>query len=351
MLLVVLAIATVLLAVWLFLLSQVSREDWITAAYNRVLDNRMEEDRLRIKDAVRAEKLEQYHGIAAKVMGIFLGGNSEKEITKLQKQSQALQGGDLKSVNLFEMPGYALQRIIPSIGYGVFHKKLLFNCTELYGKKYAANKTRQILARILSYPIIGIAMSLSVGSLAYGMGNRTGGLAVIGFGSLLVLVLVYALYDEVIDQLNKRRAAIARQFPNVLSKLALLVTSGMILDRAWRETAESQNQELYMEMRKTAEELSNLVDPTTAYTNFINRCNTKETTKLASAIIQSQSKGNAEIGSLLKNMAHEAWQERRHTAKRASEAANSKLMIPTMMLFIAILVMIMVPIATSFSVM
>lgn len=103
----------------------------------------------------------------------------------------------------------------------------------------------------------------------------------------------------------------AAQFPNVVSKLALLVTSGMIMDRAWRETAQSQDLELYQEMRITAEELSNLVDPTTAYTNFINRCNTKETTKLASAIIQSQSKGNAEIGALLKGMAHDAWQERR----------------------------------------
>ena len=121
------------------------------------------------------------------------------------------------------------------------------------------------------------------------------------------------------------------------------------MDRAWRETAESQSSELYMEMRKTADELSNLVDPTTAYTNFINRCNTKETTKLASAIIQNQSKGNAEIGALLKGMAHEAWQERRHMAKRDSEKANSKLMIPTMLLFLAILVMIMVPVVTSFS--
>ena len=91
------------------------------------------------------------------------------------------------------------------------------------------------------------------------------------------------------------------------------------------------------------------MDPATAYTNFINRCNTKETTKLASAIIQNLSKGNAEIGVLLKGMAHEAWQERRHTAKRDSEKANSKLMIPTMMLFIAILVMIMVPVAMNFS--
>lgn len=92
-----------------------------------------------------------------------------------------------------------------------------------------------------------------------------------------------------------------------------------------------------------------MVEPTAAYTNFINRCSTKETTKLASAIIQNQSKGNAEIGALLRSMSHDAWQERRHHAKRDSEAANSKLMIPTMMLFIAILVMIMVPVALNFS--
>ena len=65
--------------------------------------------------------------------------------------------------------------------------------------------------------------------------------------------------------------------------------------------------------------------------------------------IQNQSKGNAEIGVLLRGMAHDAWQERRHSAKRDSEAANAKLMIPTMLLFIAILVMIMVPVALNFS--
>lgn len=71
--------ATVLLVAWLFLLGQVSREDWTTAAYNRVLDNRLEEDRLLMKDAARAGKLEQYHGIVARIMGLFLGGSSEKD--------------------------------------------------------------------------------------------------------------------------------------------------------------------------------------------------------------------------------------------------------------------------------
>jgi len=121
------------------------------------------------------------------------------------------------------------------------------------------------------------------------------------------------------------------------------------MDRAWKETAYSRETELYMEMRKTSKELDNLVSPEVAYNGFIKRCNTKESAKLASAIMQNLSKGNAEIGELLKSMAREAWQERRHMAKRDAEKANSKLMIPTMLLFLAILVMLMVPVAMNFS--
>lgn len=340
--------ATVLAAIWLLLLSQVSEEDWVAAAFCKVLDNREEIEKLRRKDEANEEALEGYHGLAARIMGLVLGGGSEKKIQKLEEQNRALQQGDLRSVSLFAMPGYVLLRRFDAIGRGSVHKSVYEKCLELYGKKYAPNKTRQLMAQILSYPIIGLAVTLALGAMLLGFGNTSGGLAVLSVGTLLVLVLVYALYDEVGDRLNKRRAAISRQFPNVVSKLALLVTSGMIMDRAWRETAQSQSGELYMEMRRTADELNNLVEPTAAYAGFIDRCNTKETTKLASAIIQNQSKGNAEVGLLLKSMAHEAWQERRHTAKRDSEAANSKLMIPTMLLFIAILVMIMVPVTTSF---
>lgn len=340
--------ATILTVIWLLLLSQVSEEDWVAAALCKVLDNREKAEKLRCKDAANREALEDYHGIAARIMGLFLGGGSEKKIQKLEKQNQALQQGDLRTVSLFAMPGYVLLRRFDTIGRGNIHKSVFEKCLELYGKKYAANKTQQLMAQLLSYPIIGLALTLSLGAMMLGLGNTSGGLAVLSVGTLLVLVLVYALYDEVGDRLNKRRAAISRQFPNVVSKLALLVTSGMIMDRAWRETAQSQSGELYMEMRRTADELNNLVEPTAAYAGFIDRCNTKETTKLASAIIQNQSKGNAEVGLLLKSMAHEAWQERRHTAKRDSEAANSKLMIPTMLLFLAILVMIMVPVTTSF---
>lgn len=348
MLIAVVGLATILMIVWLLLLGMVSKEDWVAAATNKVLDNRQEIDKLRMKDALNAKALKQYHGVAAKVMSLFLGGNSEKKIEKIDKQSTELQTGILRGVSILPMPGYALLRRIPSISNGSIYRTVMEKSIELYGKKYAANKAKQLMAQLLSYPIIGLFFTLALGAILMGTGQQMPGLGVMLGGSLLVVVLVYALYDELSDRVNKRRIAISRQFPNVVSKLALLVTSGMIMDRAWRETAESQETELYVEMRKTSDELANLVEPSVAYMNFIDRCNTKETTKLATAIIQSLSKGNAEIGALLKGMAHEAWQERRHMAKRDSEAANSKLMIPTILLFLAILVIIMVPVVINF---
>ena len=341
--------ATLLIVSWLILLGRVTREDWASAAYSKVLENIESIENLRRKEKEKGELLLHSRIIlTVKQIGI-LGGDAEKKIQQLEADCLRLHRGDLSSVNIMAMPGYVLMREFDAIGKGVIHKKVMTNCYELYGKKHAKCKARHILAKVLSYPIIGVAMTLIPGAIVIGAGNAAIGAAIICVGSLLVLVLVYALYDELRDRVKKRRAAISKQFPNVVSKLALLVTSGMVMDRAWKDTAHSHESELYLEMRKTSEELDNLVSPEVAYGNFISRCNTKETAKLASAILQNLSKGNAQVGKLIKDMAREAWQERRHMAKRDAERANSKLMIPTMLLFLAILVILMVPIAMNFS--
>jgi len=349
MLIVILAIATALAAFWVWLLCGAVTEDWVIIAYNKVYTNLAAIEKLREKDSVKQKKLSGSRGFATVWMKILYGGNSNKKIKKMQMINERLQIGDLKRISVFEAPGYVIQRKYESIGKGGIHKTIMAECYELYGKKYATYRAKHYLAGLLSYPVIGIAATLAFGTILAGAGNATAGNAVFGIGTVLVLVLTYMIYDELNDRVKKRREAIGRQFPNVVSKLALLVTSGMIMDRAWKETAYSQGHELYREMRKTSEELDNLVSPEAAYGEFICRCNTKETARLASAILQNLSKGNAEIGRLLKDMAREAWQERRHTARRDAEKANSRLMIPTMLLFLAILVMLMVPVAMSFS--
>jgi len=349
MLIVILAISTSLLIFWFILMFRATREDWIVVAYNKVYENTAAIEELRAKNETRRKKLSGYRGLASVWSKLLRSGDRKKEITKLELTNECIKNGDLKSVNVFIVPGYVLQREFEAIGRGDIHKTIMTMSYELYGKGRATNKTMHLLAKLLSYPIIGVAGILALGASLIGAGNRAAGLAVLGIGTVLVLVMTYAIYDELRDKVKKRREAISRQFPNVVSKLALLVTSGMIMARAWKETAYSQDSDLYLEMRKTSDELDNLVSPESAYSNFINRCNTKETAKLASAIMQNLSKGNAEIGKLLKDMAREAWQERRHMAKRDAEKANSKLMIPTMLLLLAVLVLLMVPVAMNFS--
>ena len=349
MAIVITAFATALTVLWIVLLGRATLDDWITSAYSKVFNNTRAVSKLRAKETDKREKLSRYHGIASISYRLFSGFDPQKKIRKLEQVSERLQDGDLRKLSVFGIPGYVLQREFDVIGKGGIHKMIMEKSLELYGKKHAVKMTKHMLAKMLSYPMIGIAITLLVGAPVLAMGNKSTGAVLIVIGTVLVLVMTYAMYDEMSDLVKKRRKAICKQFPNVVSKLALLVTSGMIMDRAWKVTAYSQESELYQEMRKTADELDNLVSPEAAYAGFISRCNTKETAKLASAIMQNLTKGNAEIGRLLKDMAREAWQERRHMAKRDAEKANSRLMIPTMLLFVAILVMLMVPIAMNFT--
>lgn len=346
---VIAALASALTAVWLIFLMMVNREDWRIVAYNKVLQNLDQIDRFELKEAKNKEKLSGYSGVSLWILKQLYDTDFSKKIKKLNKENEKLQKGKLSGINIFTMPGYAIQRVFQFEQNSSF-LKMVQNFSEFNGRKYALYRTRALFAGIFSYLIIGSAASLLLAGIFIPLMGMQKGAMFSGGLFFLVLVLVYAQYDEIKDKLNKRRQAISRQFPNVVSKLALLVTSGMIMSKAWEETANSQNSELYLEMRKTAEELNNLVTPEVAYTNFIDRCNTKETAKLASAIIQNLSKGNAEIGKLLKTMASEAWEERQHTAKKDGEKANSLLMIPTMLLFISILIMIIMPAMTSMNI-
>lgn len=340
-------LATGLAIIWVYFLMKVTKDDWRTAVYNKIVRNIETIEDYRIKAARNEEIVSKYTGVMRNLVKLIYGDEYIKKIAKLEQETAALQNGNVKSVGLIDMPGYAIINTFPRICQSLLFKKYLQNYTELSGKKHAIYRTRELFARCFSYPMIGGAAVLLIGAIVAAVMGTFKGLFFSAVLLVMVFVLTYGQFDDVTSKLGKRRNAIEKQFPNVVSKLALLVTSGMILSKAWKETAYSQSSVLYMEMRKTSKELDNLIAPDAAYSGFLNRCNTKQTTKLASTIIQSLSKGNAEVGKVLKEMSSEAWAERQQLAKRDGAKATSKLMIPTMMLFISILIMIVVPVLTN----
>lgn len=340
-----LIISSVFALAWFALSFLADDEDYINAAYNAILSNKEKIARYQKKERENREKLASYQGLSARLARLFIRGSYEKKKAGLEKKNAFIQN-NAGRVGLFVLPGYVLQRKIAFFGRGTAYKKLMIRHIELYGKKYAERKTRGVIAEMLSFAIIGVALVLALGALLTARGASMG-ILVLVVGTLIVLTLSYSVYDKPRSEVAKRREAISRQIPNVVSKLALLVSSGMIMNQAWRQTALSGEGVIYTEMLRTADELDNLVSPEAAFTGFITRCNTKETSKLASAILQNIAKGNAEIAYLLRDLAREAWLERRHLAKREAEKAGARLIIPVMMLFAVIMLMILVPIVMS----
>lgn len=344
-----LIIATTFMVMWFVLLFSSNQDDFQVLAYNKILDNREKINELRLKDELKLKKIEKYTGISFKILRSLHRKGHIKEIQKIEKTNEKIQGGNFSSISILDLPGYALYRKLEYSFNEAIRKKVYVNCLEYHGKNHVGNKMKEIFAKFLSYSIIGVALSLCIGTMVLcDEENFTIGLMILIIGPMISVLGAYSVYSGMNEKLRIRREAIQRQFPEVVSKLALLATSGTIMNKAWAQTAYSSNKELYIEMQKTSQELDNLITPEAAYSEFIRRCNTKETSKLATAIMQNLSKGNAEIGVLLKSMSKEAWVERRNFAKRDAEGANAKLLMPTMILLADILFMIMAPMLGGF---
>ena len=61
------------------------------------------------------------------------------------------------------------------------------------------------------------------------------------------------------------------------------------------------------------------------------------------------SKGNSEIVNLFTKLNAESWSEYKHSSRRMSEKLQSKLFIPTMLMFVGILVLVILPATAGFN--
>ncbi len=346
MLIVLAVLSTIFSIVSLTLLKMVNEEDYKKNMSAKIVENINVIEKLMIKKQKQENIMLTLDGIALKIKKIFTT-NYDKEIENLNSINAQIKQGETKYISILLMPGFVLMRKIETLTYNKIYLNIYTLCVEVYGKKFAKLKATQTVATIISILLFaGIGIFIFT-TMLVASGNINVALMVFFGGVFLVFLISYAMYDELKDKATKRRDDINRELPQVLSKMAILVTSGMSMSNAWEEIAYSKNGQVYIEMQKTSEQLNNLMSIQNAFGDFANRCNTKSVSKLTTSIIQSSSKGNKEVAILLKNMSSEAWNERKHIAKRDSEKANAKLLIPTMLLLGVVLFMIMVPIGMS----
>lgn len=232
--------------------------------------------------------------------------------------------------------GLALMNILRINSKSKNARKRIKEIAEVQGKRYAEYYYYVINGAKWTYGFTALVMLVLLGAL----GNSF--MAVL-MGIVLAGLLMWYVEELMNDKLEERRDELLADMPQMLSKLTLLVNSGMVVREAWKKVSDGGERALYKEMQATVLEVQNGVAELEAYRNFAERCSIKQIRRFTSTMIQNMQKGNAEMSYFLKELSDEMWEEKKHLVKRKGEAAKSKLLIPTTMIFIGILIMVMAP--------
>lgn len=340
--------ATIFFMVFVFLYLGAS-DDVSDVMLNCCCETRIEEiKKIQIDMKLLAAEVQKNHGVNKK-KDMKRAKALQKKLKTAQKQLEIYQNRKVAGLDLIPVAGY---RVLQLLGWDASNKnvKNMFEkCQRYKEKKEAMNYTYYIYGNMFGNLILGISIAfLAAGfSLAAGMGVKA---ALVGFALLAIFVVFgYLPYDAVNQTVIRRAEEIEQAFPQLVSQMTLLVVAGMEVSRAWNISSQGGRTTLYEEMNRVNIDLENNVAPVEAYSKFITRCNDKYATKLATAIIQNLSKGNSEIVNLFLQLNAESWSEHRHNARRACEKIQSKLFIPTMLMFAGILILVIVPVMSGFS--
>lgn len=304
--------------------------------------------KIQIQMQLLAESIKQ-HSEADKKEDLRKAKKLKKKLQNAQKMFATYQKRKIAGLDLIPVAGYRLMQLLHWDAKNPIVKNLYEKCHQYKEKREAMNHTFYVLGNLLGYCILAASVFfLTLGlTLAMGLGIRS---VVVAIAAAFLLILIgYLPYDEVTQNINKRKEEIEYDFPQLISQMTLLVIAGMEVNKAWNISSKGGSSTLYVEMGRVNIDLENNVAPVEAYSKFITRCSNKYTTKLATAIMQNLTKGNAEIANVFYRLNEESWSEHRHSARRMSERVSSKLFIPTMLMFAGILIMVIVPLMSGFS--
>lgn len=178
------------------------------------------------------------------------------------------------------------------------------------------------------------------------------GLLFLGATPVLVCLVYYSKDRDLHRQVVEREEQMRMDYPELVSSLALLLGAGMTVPNAWikitddykkRREQGCRKRYVYEEMLLTIYEMESGIVQAKAYEHFGRRCRIPGYNKLSTMLSQNIKKGAANLPLLLKEEAAEAFEERKHTARKLGEKAGTKLLLPMMMFLGITMLAIMIP--------
>lgn len=208
--------------------------------------------------------------------------------------------------------------------------------SELVGLKEAKKLVITDLAAQISYVLTFVPLGILLSVIADDV------LCLFITFVVVAFLVIYVEYDKN-DKLQKRHAQILREFPHILSQMALLVNAGMPLREALVTTSGKDTGVLSGEMKILSDDMANGIPEYEAFGSFADRCGVDSVRKFSSLITQNVKKGSSELAAALMELSNEVWRSRVSSVKEEGEKASAKLLLPILIIFIGIILMVVVP--------
>lgn len=246
---------------------------------------------------------------------------------------ESLDGADYPFKSLYCV-GFAWNEIPALSLKGKIRQTLIGQAKLLYDPKFAEYYATVVWAQVLTF----VHICLVIGFLLAGIFNSAL-MLIIGLG--MGIFCGYYFINHMNDMLKTREQACTAELPEIVSTMALLINAGMMLRKAWRTIADSKKGTVYELMVWACVDMDNGMSEVDAIHKFGRLTNSAEIRKFTSALAQSIERGGGELAAFLGRQSIEMWALKKQLMLQKGEAAASKLLAPTAMLFVAIIIAVM----------
>lgn len=199
-----------------------------------------------------------------------------------------------------------------------------------YGGKLALSASVLVISTVLS-------LLLAIKEKAEGGAEKMGlYLWLLGVGASLAVF--FFMDKDLRDQVQRRREKLRLGYPDLVHKLALYLVAGMSIRSAFGQIGAENEMAGYAHR-----EMQSGLSEQTAYEHFGKRAGVREYVKLSTLLCQNLKKGNRTLLSRLEEEAILSEEARLQSGRKLGEEAETKLLIPMVMLLAMIMLMIMIP--------
>lgn len=178
-----------------------------------------------------------------------------------------------------------------------------------------------------------------------------GKLAGLGFAAAFLLSVKKRADAQ---QAKKRRETqLMADYPEIVSKLMIFLGAGMTIRTAWDrisgdymrllKNGKSRPRYAYEEMYEASCQMNKGISEGQAYSTFGRCCGLQPYMKLCSLLEQNRKNGSKNLRDLLKLEMVDAFEQRKHRARRLGEEAGTRLLFPLFLMLGVVMVMIAVP--------